>query len=278
MGDVGERAAVHEGGRAFERLHQIGRERVLQQHGHGARRLELGRRDRLLAMSLRDDHAREPLLQLLEAPRQAEDRHHLRGDGDVETGFARHSVGDAPETRHDLAQRAIIHVEDAPPGDAARVDVEIVAPIDVVVDKRGEKVVRRRDGVEIAGEMQVDLLHRNDLGIAAARGAPLHAEAGSERRLAQRDHGALADLAKPVAEAYGRRRLALAGRGRVDRGHEDELALVALGGLCASLGDELETDLADVASIGLERAFGYAGALGYRADGLELGGAGDLDV
>ena len=74
------------------------------------------------------------------------------------------------------AQRAVVHVEHAAPGDAARVDVERVAPIDVVVDHRRQQIVRRRDRVEIAGEVKVDVLHRHDLGITAARRAAFHAE------------------------------------------------------------------------------------------------------
>ena len=46
----------------------------------------------------------------------------------------------------------------------------------------------------------------------------------------------------------------------------------------ASLGEEVEPDLADMASMRLECAFRDSGALGDRADGLELGGAGDLDI
>ena len=47
MGDVGERAAMDEGGVVLERLHQIGRDRVLEQHRHRAGRLEFGRAHRL---------------------------------------------------------------------------------------------------------------------------------------------------------------------------------------------------------------------------------------
>ena len=92
---------------------------------------------------------------------------------------------DAAERRDDRAQRAVVHVDDAAPADAARVDAERVAPIDVIVDQRGEQIVRRADGVEVAGEVEVDVLHRHDLRIAAAGGAALDAEAGTERRLAQ---------------------------------------------------------------------------------------------
>ena len=121
------------------------------------------------------------------------------------------------EADDDLAKRAVVHVEHAPPGDAPLIEAERVAPVHVIVDHRGEQIVRRCDGVKIAGEMEVDLLHRRDLGVAPAGRAPLDAEAGPERRLAQADDRLPADAVERVAEADGGRRLALAGRGRADR-------------------------------------------------------------
>ena len=56
------------------------------------------------------------------------------------------------------------------------VDAERVAVMEVVVEHRGEQVVRRRDRVEVAGEVEVDLVHRDHLRVAAARRAALHAE------------------------------------------------------------------------------------------------------
>ena len=47
-----------------------------------------------------------------------------------------------PSRVDDLAQRAVVHVEHAAPGDAALVDAERVAPVDVVVDHRRQQVVR----------------------------------------------------------------------------------------------------------------------------------------
>src|SRR3546814_2897464 len=57
----------------------------------------------------------------------------------------------------------------------------------MVVDQRREQVVRRSDGVKIAGEVEVDVLHRHDLGVAAAGRAALHAEARTDAGLAQTD-------------------------------------------------------------------------------------------
>ena len=201
MRDIGERAAVDEGRRAFERLHEIRRQRVLEQHGHRASGLQIFGRDRLFVRSIGDDDFAEPLLQILEIAGEAEDRHHFGGDRDVEAVLARIAVGDAAERDDDLAQRAVVHVDDAAQRDAARVDRRLIAPIDVIVDHRREQIVRGGDGVEIAGEMQVDRLHRHDLGIAAAGGAALHAEAGAERGLTQGDDALLADMAQRIGEA-----------------------------------------------------------------------------
>jgi hypothetical protein len=93
-----------------------------------------------------------------------------------------------------------------------RSSISSVAPVDVVVDHRRQQVVGRGDGVKIAGEMEVHVLHRHDLRIAAAGRAALHAEAGPERGLADADRGLLADPVQPVAETHRGRRLALARR------------------------------------------------------------------
>ena len=122
------------------------------------------------------------------------------------------AVGDAAERTTICAQRAVVHVEHAPPGDPARVDVERVAPVDVVVDHRGQQVVRAGDRVEVAGEVEVDVLHRHDLRVAAAGAAALHPEARAQRRLAQAQHRRLADAVERVGQADRSRGLAFARR------------------------------------------------------------------
>src|SRR3546814_8256279 len=68
----------------------------------------------------------------------------FRGHGDVEAGLAREAVGDAAQRAGDVAQGAVVHVEHPAPGDATGIDVELVAPVDVVVDQGRQQVVRRR--------------------------------------------------------------------------------------------------------------------------------------
>ena len=68
------------------------------------------------------------------------------------------------------------------------VEAELVALVEVVVDHRRQQVVGGRDGVEVAGEVEVEQLHRDDLAVAAAGRAALDAERRAHRRLAHGDH------------------------------------------------------------------------------------------
>ena len=74
-----------------------------------------------------------------------------------------------------------------------------IAVVDVVVEGRGEQIMGGGDRVDVAGEVQVDVLHRRYLSIAAARTAALHAEARPQRRLPQTDGGAFANAVERVA-------------------------------------------------------------------------------
>ena len=128
-----------------------------------------------------------------------------------------------------MAQLAVVHVDGTLPGDGLGIDAELVTLLDVVVKHGGEQVVGRPDGVEIAREVQVDVLHGNDLRVSAASRTTLDAEDGPEGGLAQRDDHVLANLAHAIGQAHRRGGLALARRRRRDGCHEDELAVWLVG-------------------------------------------------
>ena len=130
-----------------------------------------------------------------------------------------------------------------------------------VVDDGGEKVVRRRDRVEVSREVKVDRFHREDLAVAAARGAALHAEDGAERRFAKGEDGVLADFLHPLGERDRGRGLAGA-RGHAGGGrHENEAALFLAVGA--------ERHLGLVAAVGFEFGFGEADFRREFRNGLE---------
>ena len=144
----------------------------------------IGVPSRFVARTIRPRRARRSL----RSAGQREDRHDLGRDGDHELGLARVAVVLAAQAHHDVAQGAVADVQDARPEDVVGVDAELVAVVDVVVDERRGEVVRRADRVDVAGQVEVEVLHRDDLAVAAARGAALDAEhraeatAGAARR------------------------------------------------------------------------------------------------
>ena len=107
--------------------------------------------------------------------------------------------------------------------------------------------------MEVACEVQVDALHRQHLGVAAAGCAALHAEAGAERGFAQGYDGAPPDAVQAEGEADADRGLADAGLGGRDGRHEDELAPPG-----ARFVDEAQGEFGNVVAIAFEVFLGDA--------------------
>ena len=106
--------------------------------------------------------------------------HDLRGCGDVEAGLAGNAVELAAEADGDVAQGTVVDVDDTAPGDVVNVEAGLVAVVEVRVDHGRAEVVRGSDGVHVAGEVEVEQLHRDDLAVAATGGAALDAEGGAQ--------------------------------------------------------------------------------------------------
>ena len=221
--DVGKRPAVHQAGGMADGLDEVGAERVAQKRGHRARRAHLARRDRRALIRARDHDAAQPGLEVPEVGGQAEGGHHLAGGGDVKAVLARRAVLRAAQALHDMAQLPVVDVqamaEAHPPG----IDAQGVALLDMVVHHGAQQVVGSGDGVQVAGEVQVDALHGHHLGPAAACRAALHAKHRPKRRFAQGQHGVFADAAHAVGQSDGYGGLALARRGGVDGRHQHQL-------------------------------------------------------
>ena len=145
-----------------------------------------------------------------------------------------------------MTQLTVVHIDNALPGDIAHVDVEKVALLDVVVDQGSHEVVGDADGVEVTGEVQVDVLHGDDLSVAAAGSAALDAEHGAQRGLAQADDGVLAELVERVSQTNGSGGLTLAGGGGADGGNENQL------GLAGQVLQGVDVDLGLVVAVVLE--------------------------
>ncbi len=171
-----------------------------------------------LPSSARGEHGPpEARAQVVDVGGQREDRHHLRRDRDDELRLARNAVLAAAEAHDDVPERPVTDIEDARPEDPVRVDAERVLVVEAVVDERTGEVMGRADRVDVAGQVEVEVLHRDDLAVAAAGRAALDAKDRPERRLADVDRRPMADPVEALGEADRRGRLALAQRRRRDR-------------------------------------------------------------
>ena len=226
--------------------------------------------DRPVVRRIAYDDAPETLLEILEIACKAQHRHDLACDGDVVAVLARDAVCLSAETDRDLSERTVVHVDAALPDDLGEIQPELIALVDMVVDHGGKQIVRRADRMEIAGEVQVDILHRNDLRIASARRAALDAEHGTETRLTQSGDRAFSETGKRVRKPDRGGRFAFARGGRRDRGDKDQFAVAS--------GNIFRIDLCLVSAVRLDGVRRNARFFGDFADGKQRSALRDLNI
>ncbi len=272
--DVGKRAGMHKCGRVLQRLEEVGLDCLLHKHRHRAGGQQLLGGDRLLFLVLADDDAPKAVAHIAQAGRQRQNRHHLARHRNVETGLARDAVALTAKANVDVAQVAVVGVNHAPPGNRIGVDVECVALVNMVVDHGREQVVGRGDGVEVAGHVQVELLHGHNLAVAAARRAALDAESRPLAGLAH-SNGCLApNVAESLPKPYGGGALALTQRRGGNRRDDDILGVGAI----LQFVNSLKLHLGHGLAIELDVTALKPHLLGNRLDGLQGCGLCDLYV
>ena len=273
VGDVREGTAVNECRRTLKRLHKVRLQRVFQECAHGTLSIQLASGDGLVGTRVANDNAGQALFEVGNARSQAENSHDFGSDGDIKTVLTGHARSLSAHAAHDMAQLAIVHVDHALPCDATHVEPERVALVNVVVDHGGKQIVRSTNGMEVAREVQIDVLHGNDLGVSAASGAALNAEYGTERRLAQRDQSVFANATHGVGQTDRSGRFAFARRRRVNGRNQYELA-----GSMSFVGKQVVVDLRLVVAVLFEILLGHASTLGDHGDFLGGCSLGNFNV
>ena len=137
------------------------------------------------------------------------------------------------------------------------------------------KVVGGGDGVDVAGQVQVEILHGDDLRIPASRGPALDAEGRPLRGLADGSNDLFPQVrAEGLAEADGGGGFPFPERGGRDRGDVHILPVRAV--LEAVI--HFQLDLGLVRPVQL-KIFGFQSQFrGYLGDRLDLASLSDLDV
>ena len=177
MRNIGKWPAMEERRIALKRLDKIGLDCLGKQHRHRTISLQIARSDWLAVTGIGDNDPAKPFFKIPQIAGQAEDRHHFGGNRNVKAAFARISVCYPANGLDDIPQRPVIHVNHAPPDNAPDIDAKAVAPVNMIIDHRREQIMGCGDGMEIAREMEIDILHRRNLGMAAASRTTLGAKA-----------------------------------------------------------------------------------------------------
>ena len=119
--------------------------------------------------------------------------------------------------------------------------------------------------MEVAREVQVDLLHRQHLGIAATGSTALDAEARAERRFSEGHRRLLADLVQTQCQADAHGGLADARLRRTDGRHQYQSALLHF-----LLVDQAHRHLGHIASVRLYLFRGDSQLCGDLANGQQF--------
>ena len=99
-----------------------------------------------------------------------------------------------------MSELTVVHVHRTLPGNLLHINAQGISLLNVIVQHGRQEVVCRADGVEIPGEMEVDILHGYHLSITAAGRTTLYAEHRSQGGFPQSNNGILADPPQTVRQ------------------------------------------------------------------------------
>ena len=130
----------------------------------------------------------------------------------------------ATQTNNDVTEFAVVHINNAFPNDAARVNIESIALLHMVIYHCRKEHMSRGNSVEVTGEVQVNIFHRNYLRVTATSSATFNAHARTEGRFTQCYDNAFVDFSQALCQANGSSRFAFASRSRSDCSYKNQFA------------------------------------------------------
>ena len=188
-------------GRTSEGLHQIGFDRFLEQNGHRSHPARFPGIHCTAVPAKTDQDIAQALFQIVDPAAQAQDGHYLRSGSDVEALLTRHAVTRTAQSDDHLAQHAVIYIHH--PFEQHRTGIDAQPPgfqLNIIVYQGGKQIVRFLYRRKISGKMQVDVLHRQHLGISSSGSASLQSEDRSQRGFPQGGYGALPDAVQSIGQ------------------------------------------------------------------------------
>ena len=221
MRNIRKRSAVYNRRRVFKRLYEVGFHRVFQKHRHRTYRAGNILCAHVVAVRVQaDDDVPKPFFQIVNIRRKTKHRHNFARRRDIEMILAFHASAFSADCNID--KLTLVHIHTAVEINIIRVNFQLVTAENMIIHKRAKQVVRRRNRVQVAREMQINFRHRHDLCISAACRAALYPKHRTKRRFAQSKTGLFTDFGKSVRKTDRNGGFALARRGGVNRRYQNE--------------------------------------------------------
>ena len=180
---------------------------------------------------------------IIDACSKTHDSHDFRSRSDIEACLCLDAVLIA-DTGDDAAETTVVYVHHAAPENLLQLESLCLVLETVVVQEGSNHVVGLCNGMEIASEMEINLIHRQNLGVTATCSTTLHAEARTQRWFAKSHYSLLANLLHTQGETHGYGGLAITSLGRTDSGNEDEMMVLKLVSV-----NSVRSNLSDVTAV-----------------------------
>ena len=226
--DIRKWASVNNHWMVLGCLHEVWIDSILQECYNRSRNTQVLNCKWSIIVAHTQNDAADASIQVVDIACKAQDSHNLRCWSDVEASFGWNTIYRASQARYNMAQRTIVDIEHSTPHNLLQTHLLRAIVVEVVVEQGCDKVICRGNSVEVASEVEVDILRRQHLCITATSSTTLHTEARSQRRLSQSNHCSLADMVEShtQADAYGG--LTYTSLSRCDSGNQDKVALFYL--------------------------------------------------
>ena len=228
VSDVCKRTSVYKGRSIFGSLNQVRRDSVLQEYGDGTCYAQILHGERLAFESKAEEDILDTATEVVFVLSQAKDGHDFRSRSDVEARFLGDAVGLRAQACYDVTERTVVHVQYTTPEDFLQTEAIVTVLVCIVVEQSRDHVVGRSNGVEVAGKVEVDFLHRKHLCVSATSRTTLHTEAWTERRFTKGYDGLLANLVHTQRQTYRYGSLTDTRLGRCNSGNQNQITLLYL--------------------------------------------------
>ena len=139
--------------------------------------------------------------------------------------LAHHAVCLCSQPHHNIAQNPVIHIHAPFPENLPGIDPQPVSLLNMIVQKSRQKIVGRGNGVKIPCKVQIQILHRHNLGITAAGSPSLDSKARPQGRLPQSQHGLFPQTAQRICQPNAGSSLSLPCRSGINGSHQHQLSV-----------------------------------------------------